>query len=109
VIGTFAANVVMTALLLRRLRTGFNRKLEGRQTMMITARILVASIIMAASAWAVWRVIDAVLGTSVGAQLVGVGAAAAVGGFIYMRAVLRMNIPEAFQVQQMFLSRLRRV
>jgi hypothetical protein len=57
----------------------------------------------------VWRVIDAVLGTSVGAQLVGVGAAAAVGGFIYMRAVLRMNIPEAFQVQQMFLSRLRRV
>jgi putative peptidoglycan lipid II flippase len=109
VIGTFAANVVMTGLLLRRLRTGFNRKLEGRQTMMITARILVASIIMAASAWAVWRVIDAVLGTSVGAQLVAVGAAAAVGGFIYMRAVLRMNIPEAFQVQQMFLSRLRRV
>ena len=40
VIGTFAANVVMTALLLRRLRAGFNGRIEGRQTMMITARIL---------------------------------------------------------------------
>ncbi len=109
VIGTFAANVVMTALQLRRLRVGFNGELEGRQTMMITARIAVASIIMAAAAWAVWRIVDAVLGTSIPAQVVAVGGAAAVGGFIYMRAVLRMNIPEAFQVQQMFLSRLRRV
>jgi len=108
VIGTFAANVVMTGLLLRRLRVGFNGRLEGRQTLMITARILIASIIMAAAAWAAWRALDAALGTSIPGQLVAVGAAAAVGGFIYVRAVLRMNIPEAFQVQQMFLSRLRR-
>ena len=108
VIGTLAANVVMTALLLRRLRTGFNGRLEGAQTMMITARILVASVIMAAAAWFVWRIIDAILGTSVPAQFVAVGAAIGAGGFIYLRAVLRMNIPEAFQVQDMFLSRLRR-
>jgi putative peptidoglycan lipid II flippase len=108
VIGTFAANVVMTGLQLRRLRAGFNGQLEGRQTMMITARITVASIILAAIAWGVWDGLDHLLGTSFPAQLVAVGAAATIGGFIYMRAVLRMNIPEAFQVQQMFLSRLRR-
>ncbi len=39
VIGTVAANVVMTALQLHRLRVGFNGRLEGRQTTMITARI----------------------------------------------------------------------
>jgi putative peptidoglycan lipid II flippase len=108
VIGTFAANVVMTGLLLRRLRLGFNGRLEGRQTLMITARVVVASIIMAAAAWGAWRALDAALGGSIPGQLVAVGAAAAVGGFIYVRAVLRMNIPEAFQVQRMFLSRLRR-
>jgi adenine/guanine phosphoribosyltransferase-like PRPP-binding protein len=98
----------MTGLLLRRLRTGFNGRLEGRQTLMITTRIVVASIIMAAAAWAAWRGVDAVLGPSIPGQIVAVGAAAAIGGFIYVRAVLRMNIPEAFQVQQMFMSRLRR-
>src|SRR5438270_286738 len=39
VIGTVAANVVMTALQLQRLRVGFNGRLEGGQTLMITARI----------------------------------------------------------------------
>ena len=43
VIGTAVANVVMTALQWRRLRIGFNGRLEGAQTVMITARILVAS------------------------------------------------------------------
>ena len=40
VIGTVAANAVMTALQLQRLRIGFNGRLEGAQTTMITARIL---------------------------------------------------------------------
>ena len=47
VIGTAAANIVMTALQLRRLRAGFNGRLEGRQTTMITARIAVASALLA--------------------------------------------------------------
>ena len=108
VIGTFAANVVMTALLLRRLRVGFNGHIEGAQTMMITARIAVASIILAAVSWVVWYALDRLVGTSIPAQLLSVGAAAAIGGFVYMRAVLRMAIPEAYQVQAMLLSRLRR-
>lgn len=108
VIGTFAANVVMTALLLERLRRGFNNRLEGRQTLMITARITAASVLLAAVSWTVWAVLHSVFGRSIPGQLIAVGAAAVLGGFVYMRAVLRMGIPEAFQVRQLFLARLRR-
>ena len=54
VIGTLAANVVMTALQVHRLRIGFNGRLEGAQTVMITARILVASALLGAVSWVVW-------------------------------------------------------
>jgi len=99
VIGTAVANALMAALQLRRLRTGFNGRLEGRQTMMITARIAVASVLLAAASWIVWYALDRALGRTLPAQLVSVGVAAAVGGLIYMRAVLRMGIPEARQVR----------
>jgi putative peptidoglycan lipid II flippase len=108
VIGTAIANMVMTALQLRRLRAGFNGQLEGRQTTMITARIAVASALLAAVSWVVWFLLDRLLGRSVPAQIVSVGAAAAVGGYIYMRAVLRMRVPEARQVQRLVLGRLGR-
>ena len=105
VIGTFVANALMTALQLRRLRTGFNGRLEGRQTTMITARIVIASILLAAASWIVWYALDRALGRTLPAQLVSVGAAAGAGGFIYLRAVLRMDIPEARQVHRLVLSR----
>jgi len=105
VIGTFVANALMTALQLRRLRSGFNGRLEGRQTTMITARIAVASVLLAAVSWIVWYALDRALGRTLPAQLVSVGAAAAVGGFIYMRAVLRMGIPEARQVRSLVAAR----
>jgi putative peptidoglycan lipid II flippase len=105
VIGTFAANAVMTGLQLRRLRTGFNGRLEGRQTMMVTARIAVASVLLAGASWIVWYGLDRALGRTLPAQLVSVGAAAVLGGFIYMRAVLIMGIPEARQVRGLVLAR----
>jgi putative peptidoglycan lipid II flippase len=105
VIGTFVANVVMTLLQLQRLRSGFNGRLEGRQTLMITARILVASVLLAAISWGVWTGLDRLLGRSIPGQIVAVGLAAAIGGYIYMRAVLRMRIPEAYQVQRLILAR----
>jgi putative peptidoglycan lipid II flippase len=108
VIGTAVANIVMTGLQLRRLRSGFNGRLEGRQTAMITARIAVASALLAVVSWIVWYALDQLIGRSVGAQIVSVGGAAAAGGYIYMRAVLRMRIPEARQVQMLVLARLRR-
>ena len=50
VIGTAVANIVMTWLLPHRLRIGFNGRIEGEQTAMVTARIVVASILAAAIA-----------------------------------------------------------
>jgi putative peptidoglycan lipid II flippase len=105
VIGTAIANIVMTALQLRRLRTGFNGRLEARQTTMITARIAVASAILAGTSWVVWYGLDQALGRSLLAQVVSVGGAAAVGGFVYMRVVLLMRIPEARQVRRLVLGR----
>ncbi len=108
VIGTLAANVVMTALLMYRLRIGLNGRVEGAQTMMITARILVASALLAGVAWVVWYVLDYLFGTSLLGQIISVGGAAGAGLLVYSRAVLVMHIPEAHQVRSLVMGRLRR-
>ena len=108
VIGTAAANAVMTALQLRRLRAGFNGRIEGGQTVMITARILVASAILAGVSWAIWKGLDTALGVSLLAQLVSVGVALTVGSALYAKLVLAMRIPEARQIQGLVMGRLRR-
>jgi putative peptidoglycan lipid II flippase len=101
IIGTVAANAVMTALQYHRLRIGFNGRLEGAQTVMITARILLASTLLGAVSWAVWTILDRLFGASLPAQIVSVGAAAAAGVFVYARAVLAMRVPEAHQVSRL--------
>ena len=108
IIGTVAANAVMTALQYRRLRIGFNGHLEGPQTLMITVRILVASALLGAVSWAVWTVLDHLLGVSLPAQIVSVGAAAAAGVAVYARAVLMMRVPEAHQVSRLIRTQLGR-
>ena len=108
VIGTTTANAVMTGLQLHRLRIGFNGRLEGAQTLMITVRILVASVVMAAVALGVWKLLDGLLGRSLVAQLVSVGGAFAVACAIYAKAVLTMKIPEARQIESLVVQRLRR-
>ena len=85
VIGTVAANAVMTALQLRRLRAGFNGRLEGAQTTMITARIALASALLAGVSWVVWRLLRRSLGVSLAAQIVSVGGARP-GGAVRVRA-----------------------
>ncbi len=107
VIGTALANAVMTALQLRRLRIGLNGRLEGAQTLMITMRILVASGIMAAVAWLVWKGLDGVVGTDLIGQLISVGFALTVAGALYTKLVLAMRIPEARQIEHLVLGRLR--
>jgi len=108
VIGTAAANIVMTGLQLWRLRIGLNGRLEGGQTVMITVRILVATVIMAAVAWGVWYLLDAGLGRSLPAQIASVGFACAVSGVLYAWLTLKMRIPEARQIQQLVVSRMHR-
>jgi putative peptidoglycan lipid II flippase len=108
VIGTVAANAVMTALQLRRLRIGFNGRLEGSQTTMITTRIAVASALLAGVSWVVWYALHAALGQSLIAQIISMAAAAGAGVWIYTRAVLTMHIPEAHQVNRLIRTRLGR-
>ena len=107
VIGTVAANVVMTWLQLRRLRTGFNGRLEGTQTMMITVRILIATTIMLAFAYPIWKGLESLLGLSLPAQIVSLGSAFVVATVVYGWLALRMRIPEARQIQSLVVGRLR--
>jgi putative peptidoglycan lipid II flippase len=106
VIGTVAANAVMSALQIHRLRIGFNGRLEGAQTTMITARIVLASAALALVSYLVWLVIDRLIGRSLPAEILSVGAAAAAGLWVYVRAVLAMHVPEAHQVYGMIAGRL---
>ncbi len=108
IIGTVAANAVMTALQLHRLRVGFNGRLEGRQTTMITARIAVASVLLGVASWVVWRALDALLGGSLPAQIVSVGGAGTAGVLVYVRAVFAMRVPEAHQVHRLIMTQLGR-
>jgi putative peptidoglycan lipid II flippase len=109
VIGTASANLVMTALQVHRLRVGLNGRLEGGQTLMITARILVATIVMAALARGLWGALDQLLGTSLLAEIFAVGISTAAAFALYGRLVLWMRVPEARQIQSLVLQRLGRV
>ncbi len=106
IIGTVVANALMTWLLLTRLRVGFNGRLEGRQTTMITARIAVASVLLGAVSWLVWKGLSTVLGGSLPAEIVSIGAAGVAGVLVYARAVFAMRVPEAYQVRRLIGGRL---
>ncbi len=107
VIGTVAANVVMTVLQLVRLRRGFNGHLELGQTTKITTRILIATTITTVVAWLIWTGLDAVLGGSLIAEVIELGVAGTVGVVLYAWLVLAMRVPEAYQVRELLLGRLR--
>jgi putative peptidoglycan lipid II flippase len=106
IIGTLSANVVMTVLQARRLRIGFNGDLEGAQTTMITIRILLASAVVTAVAYALWKGLESALGLSLVAQVLSVGVALAAAVILYARLVLIMRIPEARQIQSLVAGRL---
>ena len=107
VIGTAVANMLMTVLQTWRLRIGFNGYLEGGQTLMITVRILVGTIIMAAIARGIWVGLDHLLGETLVAQIFSVGIASAVACTIYAKLMLTMRVPEARQIQALVMARLR--
>jgi putative peptidoglycan lipid II flippase len=108
VIGTAAANLTMTWLCLQRLRRGFNGRLEGAQTLMITARIAIATAIMAAVAYFLWWVIEQLFGRSLPAEIGAVGIALCASIALYAKIVLMMRIPEARQIQNLVTARLGR-
>jgi putative peptidoglycan lipid II flippase len=107
VLGTVVANMVMTWLQLRRLRQGFNGRLELGQTTMITSRIILATFLVTVLGWLLWKGLDAVLGGSFIAGIVELVIAGGLPAYLYARLVLAMRIPEANQVQQLIMGRLR--
>jgi putative peptidoglycan lipid II flippase len=108
IIGTLAANIVMTYLQIRRLRIGFNGRLELDVTLMITVRILLATAVVTVVGWAIWRGLYVVLGPSLVGGLIELGVAFTVAIALYGRLVIAMQIPEAQQVRALIAGRLRR-
>ncbi len=108
IIGTLAANVVMTWLQIRRLRIGFNGRLELDVTLMITVRILLATAIATGAGWGSWWLLRLGLGHSFLGTLIELGVAFPVAIALYGKLVLAMRIPEAHQVRALVAGRLRR-
>jgi putative peptidoglycan lipid II flippase len=105
-IGTLVANIVMTALQLRRLQIGFNGRLDLGHTLMITLRILVATAIATAIGWLVWRGLDDLLGRALIPELIALVVALGVAIAVYARIVLFMRVEEAHQVRRLVVGRL---
>ena len=100
----------MTVLQLYRLRIGLNGRLEGGQTLMITARIVVATAIMAAVAWAdLDRARHAARARSLLAEIVVGRASRCAVACVALRQgwCWSMRIPEARQIEQLIVGRLR--
>jgi putative peptidoglycan lipid II flippase len=107
VLGTVVGNAAMTAgeaWWLRRRLDG----IEGRRTAIACAQMLFAAALLAAVAYAVWWGLDDLLGRGVPAQCASVGLGLVAGGVVYAAAVLVMRVPEAFQIRDLLLGRLRR-
>jgi hypothetical protein len=74
---------------------------------MITARILVASVLAAALARGVWALVHAVVGDALAGEVLSVGLALAAAVALYAKLTLAMQIPEARQIETLVTGRLR--
>jgi putative peptidoglycan lipid II flippase len=108
VIGTVAGNVAMAAGQTWRLRGLLEGSLEGRRTLTAVLQMLAASALLGAVSYGVWWGLDDVLGRSLLAQVVSVGAALAAGVGAYVAAVLVLGIDEARQIRALIAGRLER-
>jgi len=93
VIATVSSVVAQTVILRRQLHG-----LELGRLMETTARVLVASALLAGVSYLVWYGLDQALGRSTIAQLVSVGGALIAGFASYFGAVLALRVPEAGQI-----------
>ena len=108
VIGTAVASAAMTFGQLRALRRELGGRLEVAATVAAVARMLVASLALAAIAYLLWRGLDDVLGRSLPAQIVSVGGGLTAGLAAYAAVVVALRVPEAQEIQRALTGRLRR-
>ena len=97
VVGTTVSNAVMALLLAARLRRELGG-MEVARTLRAMTIMTGAAVLLAAVAYGSWHELDALLGRSLPAQLVSVGAALALGALVYAGAVLALRLPEARQI-----------
>ncbi|HZB74632.1 MAG TPA: murein biosynthesis integral membrane protein MurJ [Solirubrobacteraceae bacterium] len=107
VIGTTVSNAVMMGLLATRLRRELGG-LEVARTLRAAAVMVAAAALLAGVAYGTWRLLDSLLGDALPAQLLAVGLALALGAAAYGAAVLASGLPEARQILELFMRRLRR-
>jgi putative peptidoglycan lipid II flippase len=108
VVGTAVASVGMTASQAIALRRTLHGRLDGRATASAVAAIASASALLGVIGYAVWAIFDGVLGRSLVAQILSVGAAGAAGTAAFAYSVLWMQLPEARQISGLLRERLGR-
>jgi putative peptidoglycan lipid II flippase len=92
-LATASVNVFAATILLVMMRRRLGLEHLGR-TMAVVLRILVASAVAAAAAYAVWYGLDALLGRGLGAEVVSVGGGLAAAGLAYLGAARALGIRE---------------
>jgi putative peptidoglycan lipid II flippase len=107
VIGTAVATLGMAAAqawLVRRDTHG----LEGPRMLAAVLRMLAAAALLCVVSYAVWWLLDDVLGRALWAQAIAVGGGVAAGSLAYGAVVWLLRVPEARQIWDLFGGRLRR-
>jgi putative peptidoglycan lipid II flippase len=107
VLGTGISNAALTLAEARWLRLELGG-LEVPRTLRAIAGMLAGAAILGGVSYGAWWLLDQALGRSLPAQIVSVGVAIGLGAAAYAGVVLALRIPEAHQVRELFVSRLRR-
>ena len=100
VVGTIAMCVVQGWML-----RGDLGGVEGARTLATGIRMLAASALLAGAAYGGWYGLDELLGRSLAAQLVSVGAGIVAGVAVYAAAVWVLKVPEARQIRTLLPGR----
>jgi putative peptidoglycan lipid II flippase len=92
-LATAICNVAGTVALLILLRRRI-RRIDGRSIATTTSRVVVASAVVAAVSWAIWRPLDSTLGRSFPAQVVSLGTALAAAVAVYLICCRLLRVRE---------------
>jgi putative peptidoglycan lipid II flippase len=107
VLGTAISNAVLTVAEARWLRLLLHG-LELTRSLISMAGMLEGAVVLGFVSYGAWSVLDQALGRSLPAQIVSVGGAISLGAAAYAAVVLALGLPEARQVRDLLMSRLRR-
>jgi putative peptidoglycan lipid II flippase len=110
VIGTVVASAGMTAAQMIYLRRQLGGSIEGRQTMIMTIKVIFSAALLIIASRGIWLVVDGAIGSAGPlTRLIGVLPALTAGLLVYLAAVKLLRIREADQILHFFTSRLRRL